>query len=170
VRLEIGAGNPGINQGPRPLEDWIHQDLNPAEHIELVCDFGNIPLDDATVDEIFIGDVVEHIPQWRYEAVLPEWHRLLVPGGILRGRCPNIERVMRDFAEDKLSWHDALQGIYGSGEVPWQVHYNGFSPTSLEQLLNQYGFIDFDYSESPGPAERPWWLVFSARKDIHGTP
>ena len=162
IKLDIGSGSPGWQQ--TPVEDWLHLDGEPCEHVEIVTDFATIPLPDKSVDEIFIGDVIEHVPMWRYPEVLSEWNRVLKPNAVIRGRCPNVDRAMKDYANGSLSLRDALLSIYGWGDRPNQQHYQGFTKETLKQLLLEYGIEINDFSGSPGPQDRPWWLVFSGKK------
>jgi len=162
LRLDIGCGATGWQR--EPLDQWIHLDLVKQAHVEIVTDFGDIPLEDGVVDEIFIGDVIEHVPTWRYDKVLTEWNRVLKVGGAVNGRCPNIDRAMRDYANGKLSFNDAFLSIYGWATEPNQQHYQGFTKETLTKLLRKYGFEVTDYSGSPGPISCPWWLVFSGKK------
>ena len=163
VKLDIGSSSPQWQQ--KPADEWLHLDVSPWEHVEIVADFGDIPLPDNSVDEIFIGDVIEHVPQWRCGEVLGEWARILKPGGIIRGRCPNIDRVMRDYADNKLSLHDAMAALYGGCDCPGQQHYWGYTKDALTELFANHGITLDDFSKSPGPHERPWWLVFNGRRD-----
>jgi predicted SAM-dependent methyltransferase len=170
LKLDIGAGDLATREAGNslacqlPLEDWIHIDIQPGKHIEVVTDFGDLPYDDGTVDEIFVGDVIEHIPRWRTAEVLGEWNRVLKVGGKFSGRTPNLDRAMRDYAEGKITLDDALSAIYAGGKDEYHVHYISYTPTSLVQILERYGFGQVDLSQSPGPEERPWWLVFSCMK------
>ena len=59
MKLEIGSGE----KNPKtPLEEWVHLDVEPFQHVEIVADFGKIPLDDGVVEEIFLGDVSSTFP------------------------------------------------------------------------------------------------------------
>jgi hypothetical protein len=163
MKLDIGSGEKNPKE---PLGEWTHLDISPFTHVEIVADFGNIPLDDGAVEEVFLGDVIEHIPMWRQDEVLKEWNRILKVGGLLTGRTPNADSILRRYARgDKdMPLKDALGGLFGSGEVPTQQHYMTFSEATLTVLLTRYGFGSFDFSGSPGPATEPWWLVWSCLK------
>jgi predicted SAM-dependent methyltransferase len=163
MKLDIGSGE----KNPKtPLDEWTHLDISPFPHVEIVCDFGQISLDGGSVEEIFLGDVIEHIPMWRQDEVLKEWNRILKVGGLLTGRTPDADSILRRYARgDKdMSLRDTLGGLFGSGELPTQQHYITFSKETLMGLLARYGFGVFDFSGSPGPAHEPWWLVWTCRK------
>lgn len=162
LKLDLGCSGPEWQQ--KPLDEWIRLDIQPADGIDIVADFGAIPLEDRSVDEIFLGDVIEHVPVWRYDEVLTEWNRILKPGGRIAGRCPNLDRAMRDYAAGKLSLNDAYGSIYGDPRNRYLQHYSGFTMETLTALFAKYGFDVTDYSGSPGPEKTPWWLVFEGIK------
>jgi hypothetical protein len=139
-------------------------DIQPAEHVEIVADFGSIPLPYGICSHIYLGDVIEHVPVWRLDEVLREWNRITILGGVIAGRTPNPDRCLREFAAGKMTLSDFLGAIYGKGDRPEQVHYMTYSSEGLTTLFAQYGFEVTDFSGSPGPAERPWWWVFSGTK------
>ena len=169
MKLDIGSGTLQTRREGRglscelPLEDWTHLDITPGEHVEIVADFGAIPLESGTVDEVFVGDVIEHVPGWREAEVWCEWNRVMKIGGIIRGRTPNLDRLMRDYAAGELTLNEVLPGIYAGGNILLQ-HFISYTPDTLRDLLTRYGFGQIDLSQSPGPLQRPWWLVFSAVK------
>lgn len=160
MKLDIGCG---LNL-KKPLDEWTHLDIDPGEHIEINCDFGNIPLDDGSVEEIWIGDVIEHIPVWRWEEVLTEWNRILGMGGILNGNTPHLEGVVQQYVRGEIDLDWLLQNLYGDRRAYPHQHYYLFTRETLDELLQKYGFGPVDYSESPGPKELPWWLVFKTEK------
>ena len=168
LKLDIGCGKIGWQQ--EPLDEWVHLDIEPQEHVEIVADIGDIPLGDHSVDEIYVGDIVEHIPLWRYDEVFCEWSRILKPGGLVKGRCPNIDRAMRDYAEGNETFENAFNAIYGWGNNPTQVHYRGYTEETLTKLFAAYGFEVEDFAGSPGPVMRPWWLVFEGKKVTEAKP
>jgi predicted SAM-dependent methyltransferase len=136
MKLDIGCGDTNTQM----KGDWTHIDIDEYDGVDIVCDFGKIPLPDDCADEIFLGDVMEHIPRWRYDEVLPEFARLLKPGGIISIRTPNIELAMRAYSNGTLAFPDALQLIYARGVDDKHQHYHGFSGRTLLDLLGGYGF------------------------------
>jgi predicted SAM-dependent methyltransferase len=160
MKLDIGCG---LNT-KKPLEDWTHLDIDEGPHIELVTDFGDIPLDDGAVDEIWIGDVIEHVPPWRHQEVLSEWNRVLKLNGRLSGTTPRLETVIRKYLNQEIDFDWLLQNLYGDRNGYPNQHYTLFTEHTLDILLRQYGFDNVDYSGSPGPKEQPWWIVFDTKK------
>lgn len=162
IRLDIGAGQPGWQK--LPLDEWTHLDIMPWEHIELVVDYAAIPLEPASVDEIWAGDVIEHVPVWRHAEVFSEWNRVLKPGGLIAGTTPNPGHAMRAYLDQRLSYEDMIGALYGKGNRPTEVHYCTYGKEMLVDLLGRYGFDVQDFSESPGPPDCPWWWRFKGHK------
>jgi SAM-dependent methyltransferase len=162
VKVDMGCGFI-----KKTSEEWVWLDKDERVEADIHCDFSNIPFDDNSVDEIRASDVIEHIPQWRYDEVFKEWSRILKMGGKISGAVPNIHSTMMRYANNELSLSDALGAIYGSGENKFQVHYNGFTVFTLTDLLWKYGFEFVDFSESPGDVNPhlSWWLVFTGTKN-----
>jgi predicted SAM-dependent methyltransferase len=160
MKLDIGCGL----HTKKPLDEWTHLDIDPGPHIELVCDFGDIPLDSESVSEIWIGDVIEHVPVWRQAEVLVEWRRILKPGGTIAGNTPNLDYNVRGYVAGNITLDWLIQNLYGDRAGYPHQHYILFTMGTLTELFNKHGFIDVDFSNSPGPRENPSWLVFSARK------
>jgi len=159
LKLDIGCG---LNT-KKPLEEWVHLDMDEGPHIELVTDFANIPMDDDSVDEIWIGDVIEHIPLWRRDEVFTEWKRVLKKDGILAGTTPNLEHNIKQYNSREIDLNWLLQNLYGDRSGPGHQHYIIFTPATLSELLLKNGFYGVDLSGSPGAKDDPWWLVFKAK-------
>lgn len=162
IKLDIGCGKPGWQK--LPLDEWIHLDIVPHDHVELVTNFGNIPLQSGQCSELWLGDVVEHIPVWERASILTEWNRVLALGGKVSGQTPNPDRCIRDYMAGTMSMYDLLGALYGKGESEWEVHYLTYSKEMLTELMAGFGFEINDFSESPGPVNRPWWLRFNGKK------
>lgn len=161
MKLDIGCG---LNY-KKPLEEWTHLDINPSPHIEIVCDFGNINIPDESVDEIWIGDVIEHIQPWRQKEVLAEWWRILKPGGKISGQTPNLIKTLQDYISGRLTLQEALvPRIYGWTDRPTEQHYVTFTEESLTKLFADNRFNVTNYEASPGAAGNRWWLVFTGNK------
>jgi len=163
IKLDIGCG---LNL-KKPLDEWTHLDCDEGPHIEMVCDFGDIPLDDESVSEIWIGDVIEHIPVWRQTEVLTEWNRILVPDGIISGNTPNLEYNVRAYIAGVIDLNWLLQNLYGDRAGSPHQHYILFTMETLDILFKKYGFCACNYSKSPTfkpELGTPSWLVFTTVK------
>jgi predicted SAM-dependent methyltransferase len=158
LRIDLGCG---LNL-KTPLESWVHIDADEGPHIEINTDFGTLPFDDDSVDEIWVGDVIEHIPVWRQAEVLTEWKRVLKPGGKLNGTTPNLDYSVRQYVRGEIDLGWLTQVLYGDRRGPGHQHYVLFTKETLSQLLEPY-FGPVNYDGSPG-GPNPWWLVFETHK------
>lgn len=185
IKLDIGSGDHHLKQ---PKEEWIHQDGCPGENVDIVCDFSAIPLDSGIVDEAWSGDSIEHIPLWDLDKTMKEWNRVMKVGGVLGGQTPNLHSVMMRYAANVLlqkgckitnpdgtpyetgdmSLRDATLNLYGWHDSPWQQHYVTYTVETITELLEQYGFGEVTFPQTPGATpENPqmsWWLCFSCKK------
>ncbi len=162
ISLDVGCG---LNT-KKPLDDWVHLDCDEGPHIEWVTDFADIPTEDESVSEIWIGDVIEHIPAWRHDEVLTEWRRVLVPNGKLNGTTPNLEWAIYAYTNGVEGWDLGwlLQNLYGDRAGPPHQHYIIYTTETLDTFLQGKGFGPVDFNRSPGPPDNPWWLVFETHK------
>lgn len=176
VKIDIGAGDKnqkGMPNEHEPLDtrdEWIHIDGVPADHIEIVCDFAEIPIPTGIADEIFSGDTIEHIISDKIDATLREWNRIMKIGGIFTGRTPNLHSTMIRYVKGELSLQDATGALYGSQDSMWQQHYVTYTADTIKTLLEKYGFGNVDLTGSPGydkNTQTPndaWWIVFQCKK------
>jgi SAM-dependent methyltransferase len=66
-------------------------DIFPSEHVQLVADAHQIPLESGSVDAVVIQAVLEHVlDPWR---VVDEIHRVLRPGGLVYAETPFMQQV-----------------------------------------------------------------------------
>jgi len=166
VQLSIGCGL----HWKQPFDSWINIDGVENEHTDIVCTFYDIPLPDKCADFLELGDVIEHLEMWNRDKGLKEWFRLLKIGGKIRISTPNLHRVMVDYANNKLSLKEAIQCIYAWMTTPYEQHYYTYTVETLTKVLEEYGFRNIDFSESPGvdgnsDKNMSWWLVCSATKE-----
>lgn len=163
LKIDIGAG---IRNKKTPLEEWTHLDCFAGDHIEIVCDFAEIPLADGEADEIFSGDTIEHIRTDLTDKTLREWNRILKIGGVFSLRTPNLHSTMVRYTKGEIDLNHAIGALYGSQEDLTQQHYITYTPYTLKALLERYGFGEIDFSESPGndDPKEAWWLVCVCKK------
>jgi 2-polyprenyl-3-methyl-5-hydroxy-6-metoxy-1,4-benzoquinol methylase len=94
----------------------------------------SLPFPDESFDRILCSEVIEHIPG--FEAVFPEFHRCLRPGGVLVITTPNwnslygLNRKLVEIGQELL------------GHETWQGHpYDEWKrPGQLEQILSTNRF------------------------------
>jgi len=165
VKLDLGSGlnlYKGINNDE--LEQWIHQDGDKAYHVEIVCDWRDIPLESGVVDEFHSSDTIEHIPPWDKDVILKEWNRIMKIGCKVHLATPNFNFSCIQYATGKMTLQEAQQNLYGDRAGFYHVHYETYTVETLTETLEKYGFGELDFSESPGFPGTVWWIVVHCKK------
>jgi predicted SAM-dependent methyltransferase len=135
MKLHIGCGK-------KFLPGYKHLDVFDADHIDYVCDAGNLSLiDDETVSEIYACHIFEHIKRDLAASVLKEWNRVLKPDGEIRIAVPDFEAIAATYSESKDA--RSLQGLlYGGQTYDYNFHHVAYDFEMLSQLLYATGYKD----------------------------
>jgi predicted SAM-dependent methyltransferase len=135
LKLHLGCG-------PRHIPGFIHVDLLSAPHVDIVGPVERLPMEDATVTLIYASHVLEHFGRYEYRAVLKEWFRVLVKGGILRLAVPDFAACAALYYESGLT--DRLSGLVGllvgGQRDAYDFHKMVFDEESLRLDLVETGF------------------------------
>lgn len=191
IKLNLGSGPSGI-------DGWLNYDTGVLPLLSkqpklrhLLCVFGllpknydvnwpeielvdirrRFPLPDNSVDFIYCSQVIEHFERYEALNVLKESLRVLKPEGIIRVSVPDIDKMLANYIEEKISnpetaarvinvlwWgyeKDIKPGIVGKISKFFirdhQWHYN---VSSMKKLLFEVGFqsvkaLSFRKGETP---------------------
>lgn len=100
---------------------------------------------DGDVDEFFLCHTLEHVPVTRYVQFLRDLHRKLRPGGSVIVVQTDAERVIRDYAEGRLSFRSMRATLFTPEDRvrdnPLNGHHNMWS---AEELARDFRAIGFD--------------------------
>lgn len=140
MKLNLGAGD--LRE-----DGYVSVDLR-WDTADIVADASCLPYEDESVEVVRAMDLLEHFPASRTAAVLAEWHRVLVPGGSLTLKVPNLYQLARAVMGCEEGDHPALAGyirnIYGGHRFgpdgAWDAHHTGWTPKSLHKTLTDAGF------------------------------
>lgn len=141
----IAEGIVKVNLGSGSLvkADYINIDMRPLEGVDIVSDVRNVPLDDESVDELYLAHVIEHFSEIDMEKfILPYWHKLLKVNGKIRIVCPNWEAMLSGYSQGTISFEVLKEITFGSQEYEGNQHYNMFSPASLVEMMRKIGFSE----------------------------
>ncbi|TSE35332.1 hypothetical protein Tfont_02306 [Tepidimonas fonticaldi] len=134
--LELGCGE-------RPDPERINIDLRPLPGVDIIAHVGQLPLPDASVRDLRAAHLVEHFTLQQFaDRILPEWRRVLAPGGRLRLITPDLAAMLRAHLQGQLSEADLVHVLYGGQDYEGDFHYHAYSPASLSALLATHGFAD----------------------------
>jgi predicted SAM-dependent methyltransferase len=145
IRLNLGSGY-------LPLPDYINVDIftgEPNFGIDLVHDITKLKevYKDGTVDEIFSKDTLEHIG-WRVVMkVIQDWVDLLKPGGVLKIRVPDTDKLMQSYMDNRDKQETdirqffgrTIQLIFGNQDFNENTHLGGFKASILCEDLEKMG-------------------------------
>lgn len=105
IWTNIGAGP---HRAPSP---WVNLDVHEGDgvHPDVVVDDARFPLakwDDGTVDRVYMGHVLEHVPWLEVEEFLTDIARALRPGGEICVVGPDLLRTIYDWQRtpNPTSW------------------------------------------------------------------
>lgn len=138
------------------LDGYLSIDLREDCGADVIADIRALPYPDSSVDRVRAHDLLEHFSKFETANLLAEWHRVLVPGGLLELRMPNLHVL----AVQLSYWHahpgrqldDLINNLYGGHrwgpEGAWDTHHTGFTPTSLRVVLDEAGFETLSNDEA----------------------
>lgn len=135
MKLHLGCGK-------RYIPGFIHVDVKPAPHVDIVSLVEKLPMADATASLIYASHVLEHFGRFQFKSVLMEWFRILEPGGVLRLAVPDFAACATIYYEQGLV--DGLSGVVGliSGgqRDEYDYHKMIFDEPLLRDALLATGF------------------------------
>jgi predicted SAM-dependent methyltransferase len=149
VRLHIG--------GKQVRQGWQIVNIQQGPHVDFVADAANLSwLADNSVHEIYASHVLEHMSWQDVEKALAEWYRVLRKGGRLCVAVPDLGTLAKLLDSRFLSTvgvHHLLKLFYGGQIDEHDIHRSGFVQETLEQVLEQAGFVDIKRVASFGMFE-----------------
>jgi predicted SAM-dependent methyltransferase len=139
AKLEIGCGE-------RPTPGYVHNDINPFDGVELVCNPWEIDLAANSLEEALALGVIEHLTYWQVEQTIINVHRMLRPGGEFYFDVPDLP-VWCAYAVDHFNGRPApfsiehiLSTLYGWQRWPGDEHKSGWYQEKLVATLALAGF------------------------------
>lgn len=149
VKLNLGSGKTSpatLNVITLDHTGWKHIDICPIYYTTECYDISEgIREDDNSIEEIWMGDFLEHILRVKSAFVLKECFRVLKPGGDILISVPDMAVVMPIWLKAD-GMHACWNLIWGEQDENGQLnqipdsHFNGFTEQSLTKLLSSIGF------------------------------
>ena len=127
----FGCETVGVDAEPRAVEKA--RELFSGLRFEL-GDVRDLPFPDGSFDKAVAADLVEHLDDGSFHAMLAETHRVLIPGGTLSIYTPNPRHVI-----ERLKERDVLLARN-------PTHIGLRDAATLERMLGETGF-EVDRSE-----------------------
>lgn len=142
------------------LADHDNVDSQPYPSVTVVRRVPPLPYEDASVESIYAGHVLEHIPPADLMPLLHDCLRVLQPGGTLTVVVPDADRardLMQHHGLNPLAYALAVQGETFEDMPHWIV----FNEARLRQVVALAGFeinTSYDWKSDWRVADRrvPW--------------
>jgi predicted SAM-dependent methyltransferase len=133
--------------GQVKVAGWEVLDANPGpivDHVGNARDLTRFP--DNSFEEIYASHVAEHFDYTgELLETLIEWHRVLVPGGILYVSVPDLDVLARLFLDRQLlsvkERFQVMTMIFGGHIDRYDYHLVGLNDEFLWHFLTQAGFL-----------------------------
>jgi hypothetical protein len=143
MKLHLGCGQ-------RHFEGYVNIDYPLSEHsvqqTSIADEYANLlelRYKPGSIEEVRLHHVFEHFPRAVACALLYSWNTWLKKSGTLRIEVPDFEKtgkVALSRFSSKKAKAVALRHIFGSQEAHWAVHFEGYTPSSLTEVMQLYGF------------------------------
>ena len=156
--------------GPTPKKalgtDWDTLDVHPYPGTTFVADV-NKPLTfikNETYEIVYASHIIEHIPWFNTIVVLKEFWRILKSGGVLEIWCPDFEKLVKAYLEQKVldKWflynpkRDPTLWVSGrifaydrEGTDSNNWHRAVFDEKHLKSCLSEAGFVELENLVKP---------------------
>lgn len=162
MKLNLGCGD-------FPMKGWTNVDSSPLPQVDIVADVRHLPSPDDSIDEIYAGHILEHIPITEADATLAEWLRVLLPGGRLTIACPDTRYLAREYLEGRISCR-TLSEVYMHVESGRQRHHACFDADDVSVRLAALGAEAIEVLPVETcellVARVPWQFVVTAVKPL----
>lgn len=139
LRLNLGGFGDGRSG---KIDGFTVVDLQDVPGVDVVSECSRLTMfKDASVQEIYASNILEHWPHTDTVRVLKEWYRVLIPGATLWISVPDMDANFRMFQKYGLvPWVQNL--IWGDQIHPLAYHYINFTFASLAKVVTDAGFSD----------------------------
>jgi len=136
MKLNLGCGR-------SKLEGYTNIDADPTVLPDLVLDFSStvLPFKDATIDEIVMTHVIEHLKREQFPLVIGEVNRVLKMEGLLIVAYPDAERILTNYLNNKMGMRQYWEmTIFGRGLTRWDRHQCLINTEDFVNFLREYCF------------------------------
>lgn len=103
ARMNLGCGD-------WPLAGWVNVDESPRVAADVVASVPPIPAEDESLDDLYLGHLLEHLPPARGGALLLEAYRCLRPGGRIGVVVPDTRAVLEQYVQQTAACVEYPQG------------------------------------------------------------
>lgn len=170
MKLNLGCGS--FRMRDEAGNDWWNVDADPAAPADAHYTFPPIAAPDASVDEVYLGHVLEHFEPDEAADLLAECRRVLVPGGALGVVVPNTRKVLAHYVAGDhtevevpagVYWNldslEAVNAVFLYSTIQESRHRWGYDAHTLCTTLERAGFHveDSIRPDDPRLSVPSWW-------------
>jgi predicted SAM-dependent methyltransferase len=127
-------------------EGWQTLDITAGPNVDHVGDCKSLKqFSDGSIETLYASHVLEHVPYRETVAVLKEWLRVLVPGGMAMIAVPDLETLSRLYIHPESSRQDRvnlMRMMFGGQIDDHDFHFVGFNGELLGTWLREAGFVE----------------------------
>lgn len=140
MKLNLGCG-------PDIKEDYINIDTCPLDSRVVAGDIRNLSYKNASIDEIYAKDILEHLDLYDAIKAIKNWSRICKPGAKLFIQTICIDLMIEAY-NNKIWSLEVLNYMLFAGKnwvngisKPEDYHKSCYSKEMLESILENNGFI-----------------------------
>jgi predicted SAM-dependent methyltransferase len=120
LRLNLGCGD-------YPLEGFVNVDAVAGRTVDAVLTVPPLPWPDASVTEIYMGHLLEHLDHRRGMELLGECYRVLQPGGSIGVVVPDFREVAQRYVDNEYAPFEWSTGTHDMRDLDELCHFLLFS-------------------------------------------
>lgn len=129
-----------LGGGSNTFDRWLTADIDARADV-FVNVTKKLPFPDATVDIIYLEEVIEHVSRNEGELLLTESFRILKPGGKIRLTTPCLDSYCKEF-DGTIAQEEKVNAIFYLHE-----HRHIYSRSGIRRLLEESGFNSITESD-----------------------
>lgn len=142
--LNLGSGKQLVRY---PNAEVINVDANSEFKPDIVCNITaeSLPLDDGSIDRIWMFHMIEHITKVCRPNVMLECNRVLKSGGEIFITYPEFEKCAKNFLDNLGGLREFWEAtLYGRQSHGFDFHVVPMVSELFKHELIDYGFGKFD--------------------------
>jgi len=132
MKIEIG--------GQREMDGWTNLDLR--EGFNLILD--ELPVEDDSVEYLYMSHVIEHIPFVYAPQVLHKLYKKTKPGGKIRVLCPDMDVIVNKLFHEKTREPWMKPADWKIGTVPFTYAIFGIDAIANAAFVTSHPMRNFD--------------------------
>lgn len=137
-KIHIGCGH--IN-----LAGWINIDARHMPHVHIVSrDLDLDEFTDASIGEIYLSHMLEHISFNEADILLRKFHQKLAPNGVLRISVPSFESIVKIYISSGHDIETIKYALMGGQDYEFNFHRSVFDNSSLKRAMISAGFAKIE--------------------------